>query len=64
MRKRQYHCDNNELVAFQILRYKEQEVHAFVEAHDVTARAGTDHDAGINHCIGRSGVAIEIIDTR
>src|SRR5947199_9853201 len=31
VRKRQYHCDNNELVELSVLRYKKQEVYAFVE---------------------------------
>jgi hypothetical protein len=31
VRKRQYHCDNSELVELSVLRYKEQEVYAFVE---------------------------------
>ena len=31
VRKRQYHCDNNELVGLSVLRYKEQRVYAFVE---------------------------------
>src|SRR5439155_20240879 len=31
VRKRQYHCDNNELVELSVLRYKLQRVYAFVE---------------------------------
>ena len=31
VRKRQYHCYNNELVELSVLHYKKQEVYAFVE---------------------------------
>jgi hypothetical protein len=39
VRKRHHHCENNELSELSVLRYKEQEVCAFVETLMIEAEA-------------------------